>query len=1330
MSGNTFLGSLWTPTNSYEDSASELISEEDESETFSYIHPVAAPTSITGKYLSQRKTGTHKGTDIITPRFPYGNKGTGTPVVAPIGGTVVHVGRGSSTFGLYVEILGDDGYIHRLGHFSKHADDIEKGDVVESGQWVGAVGNTGRSTGDHLHYEVRGNSDGGTITIEQYNDLDHYGGGTASGDGSRDSRRFAHFSPYDLVLQNAQEIRMPEHDTSGNDWPEVEAGTNRTPAPEASFTAQRDTKTKEEVREALKQKNQEMSQRARSIRDSLEQTLPEGEPDAAGVTLMNHMVSDDEDERTAGEYVFNEYGISDDKKLNGMAARVAGQRYRAGGSRNGFYGDVSNGLPFQYWLSTEGEVINRNTRSAWKKEKDVQDNLVADRVTDVKMAQTHGYMMNDQGQVERAATRGLADQFIGEPIVNWLKSTGKLDWAADFPGMSFLKKGTAPYRAGATTWGVRDSETGEVVGRLRSAQRDWWDDLNVWGVGQSADDIQARKDWHQGLGQKMQRNYRVFLDQGQPEDYGFSAGEILGSAAPVDPFSRLPGQGNTTRVDPSADGIRAFLEDETAETREKADLVRRAYQDSHIPAEIWNDHTTRIGEDTEEYQSMPFKPEIIERIMKGEFLNTNADPNPVESVQEAIDFVLNESIEREILPVLPKKLIKEGGIVPLSEGGVAGHMNHLYDNPNLTFRKMKEIFQAASTGELKGTEKTDGQNLQLSYDIQTSSARAARNKGNIRDGGMDAAGLATKFGGRGALETAFTEAFAAFETAIGRMSIEEREEIFGPNTNVYYNAEVQDPRAANLINYDLPTLTIHRVGHKEYDRETGSPTERDVSRNAKKLAAALNRVQGERQEGQFHVQMNAIRQLEALSDNTALNLAIARLEKALSEAGISDTQTVGEYVISKVDAVVDSRISLPIETKTELMKRMFKEPGANIRNVLGMVPKEDAGTIAVIRELVAGAGALMTAAVAPIEEIVHDFSVEMLKGLHSAFILDNEAEVVRLRQETSRAITAIEGSNSEEAMEILAKQMGKLKDVEGVSTAAEGFVFDYDDVTYKFTGNFAPMNQLLGLFKYGRGDVPPMQKLDEEEEAQINRTVAIIPGGFKPPHKGHLAMVEHYSKLADIVFIFISPLSRGSSPSEAEVGFRQSKDIWDLYTQASGLNNVKIIDRPSSFNSPVQMAYEFSENKKDEPYLAQAGDRILFGASEKSDKKGNPDWMRFQNAQNYVRDGAIAGDAAEFASPVFFEGLSATDFRRALHNADIEAINQFIPEYVDSTEILSILGIDAGPEYPIEEMSSMGGGAVEGGGSGQERRDSLIQEEDGIIKEVLNYLLQKRNSND
>ena len=48
-------------------------------------------------------------------------------------------------------------------------------------------------------------------------------------------------------------------------------------------------------------------------------------------------------------------------------------------------------------------------------------------------------------------------------------------------------------------------------------------------------------------------------------------------------------------------------------------------------------------------------------------------------------------------------------------GGVAGHMDHLYDNSDLTFSKMKEIMEAASNAELKTEEKVDGQNLFLSY---------------------------------------------------------------------------------------------------------------------------------------------------------------------------------------------------------------------------------------------------------------------------------------------------------------------------------------------------------------------------------------------------------------------------------------------------------------------------------------------------------------------------------------------------------------------------------------------------------------------------------------
>ena len=648
----------------------------------------------------------------------------------------------------------------------------------------------------------------------------------------------------------------------------------------------------------------------------------------------------------------------------------------------------------------------------------------------------------------------------------------------------------------------------------------------------------------------------------------------------------------------------------------------------------------------------------------------------------------------------------------LSEGGVAGHMNHLYDNPELTFAEMKNIFQAASNGELEGTEKTDGQNLQLSYDVKTGTARAARNKGNIKSGGLTAAGLAEKFGGRGALEKAFTEAFAAFEDVVGQMSEEEQIEIFGPNTNIYYNAEVQDPRSANVINYDLPTLTIHRVGHNEYDRETGKATGRDVSSNAFRLANALESRQTGREVGKFLVQMNAIRKLQALSDDKAVAVANARLEKVISDAGISDNQTVAEYMVSRVSDMVDKRIDLPLDVKKELMKRIFKEKGASLVKVRKLIPAGDTQMRKAIDELVKSAGNLKKAAISPVEEIVHDFSVEMLKGLESAFILDNQAEVGRLRAELQRAVEAIEGSGSGEAMAILQRQMNKLKSVEGVSTAAEGFVFDYDGVTYKFTGNFAPMNQLLGLFKYGRGNVPALRKLDEEDQPG-GQTVAVVPGAFKPPHKGHLEMIKHYAGLADKVVIMVSPLAR-RTPSGRDVDFGVSKAIWNLYLRDAGLSDkVEVIRSP--VNSPVSATYQFVANEDDKPEMAQPGDTVIPGCSTKGG-----DESRFKaNFEKYAREGVQIEDpisCAFVASPE--DALSARDFRAALDAG--AGLEDFIPDETSPEEVLSILGVEPGPEVPLEEMSSMAGGSVAGYSGSPVRKRT-----DEVVEEVLNYLIGK-----
>lgn len=88
----------------------------------------------------------HQGVDIAVPR--------GTPVYAPAEGVVTHASW-QGDYGNMVELDHGTGYTTRFGHLSQM--DVEVGDRVMKGQIIGEVGSTGRSTGPHLHYEVRFN---------------------------------------------------------------------------------------------------------------------------------------------------------------------------------------------------------------------------------------------------------------------------------------------------------------------------------------------------------------------------------------------------------------------------------------------------------------------------------------------------------------------------------------------------------------------------------------------------------------------------------------------------------------------------------------------------------------------------------------------------------------------------------------------------------------------------------------------------------------------------------------------------------------------------------------------------------------------------------------------------------------------------------------------------------------------------------------------------------------------------------------------------------------------------------------------------------------------
>jgi murein DD-endopeptidase MepM/ murein hydrolase activator NlpD len=105
--------------------------------------PVKAKVSSPFGYRSSVGKGhNHNGTDFAVP--------VGTPVVAPADGVIVSAGNNGGGEGIFV-ILNAGNAVHKFFHLSKIL--VSPGQRVKRGETVGLSGNTGYSTGPHLHWE-------------------------------------------------------------------------------------------------------------------------------------------------------------------------------------------------------------------------------------------------------------------------------------------------------------------------------------------------------------------------------------------------------------------------------------------------------------------------------------------------------------------------------------------------------------------------------------------------------------------------------------------------------------------------------------------------------------------------------------------------------------------------------------------------------------------------------------------------------------------------------------------------------------------------------------------------------------------------------------------------------------------------------------------------------------------------------------------------------------------------------------------------------------------------------------------------------------------------
>ena len=403
----------------------------------------------------------------------------------------------------------------------------------------------------------------------------------------------------------------------------------------------------------------------------------------------------------------------------------------------------------------------------------------------------------------------------------------------------------------------------------------------------------------------------------------------------------------------------------------------------------------------------------------------------------------------------------------LFEGGAYGHMAHPFDTEmNLTFGDLKQIIGGALNGELElAREKTDGQALAISW-RDDMGLIAARNKGHLANRGekaLDISGVASKFGGRGGLTDAYNFAMKDLTSAIKGLSKAQRDKIFKQGAK-FMNLEVIWPTSVNVIPYGQALLIFHNT--TEYN-EAGVAIGSDQS-DAKILAGMIKQI-NQTIQSQYTIQGPPVAQLPKSQKLTSLKSKFdGQLSKLQKQFNLKDTDGVAEYHQKWWENFVDTKSPSTLDNKTKmgLVKRWafydkgFRLDSKNIEDpkVLSWAQGIDKNDHAKIQK----------DNIRPFEDIFLGVGSEVLSFMSSVITANPDMAVRSMKDRLDQTVKDVQKGGDPKKIAKLKLELERLAAIGGKDKIVpnEGIVFVYKGNTYKLTGTFAPLNQILGLF-YG-----------------------------------------------------------------------------------------------------------------------------------------------------------------------------------------------------------------------------------------------------------------------
>lgn len=286
---------------------------------------------------------------------------------------------------------------------------------------------------------------------------------------------------------------------------------------------------------------------------------------------------------------------------------------------------------------------------------------------------------------------------------------------------------------------------------------------------------------------------------------------------------------------------------------------------------------------------------------------------------------------------------------------------------------------------------------------------------------------------------------------------------------------------------------------------------------------------------------------------------------------------------------------------------------------------------------------------------IHDFA-ELRKALRSGSSLDDQLyhNKAGLSSGSHRDLELLLSPIKKIFDDILLKvseSLGKSDD------EFEGIVFSFNGEILKMTGTFSERNR-------------EKHSLNEKKTI-VNEATVIFPGGFKPPHKGHLNVILEFlsGKKTEEKNIIVNKIMLVMSDSPRDgFGFEKAVKLWSLYLESYHLSDlVSILEiKTKKGYGPLQHTSDFVLGKGEEK--PEPGKTYILATSGK-------DTGRYNFLSGYLTGeegwNIIYNIESSPVPSINGQALSSSDMRRHISNKNKEKINEFLPRrIIDDPDLL------------------------------------------------------------